>query len=139
MHAMLFCLLMGAVPVPAAEESSAVARERVYFAFDDYAIPWKDNLQLTLQQAQKHPANPVLRCGPKGSPDATHALIYGSVLRIGGKFRMWYLGMFEQTWNHRTTGWWRPMCYAESDDGVRWTKPELGLWSSPAAARTIFA
>jgi hypothetical protein len=24
-------------------------------------------------------------------------------------------------------GWWRPMCYAESDDGVRWTKPELGL------------
>jgi hypothetical protein len=24
-------------------------------------------------------------------------------------------------------GWWRPMCYAESKDGVNWTKPELGL------------
>jgi hypothetical protein len=24
-------------------------------------------------------------------------------------------------------GWWRPMCYAESDDGIHWTKPELGL------------
>ncbi|MDB6118454.1 MAG: hypothetical protein JWO08_2235, partial [Verrucomicrobiaceae bacterium] len=24
-------------------------------------------------------------------------------------------------------GFWRPMCYAESDDGVKWTKPDLGL------------
>jgi hypothetical protein len=24
-------------------------------------------------------------------------------------------------------GWWRPMCYAESSDGIHWTKPELGL------------
>lgn len=127
MHAILFCLLSGVPPVADAEETSAAARERVYFAFDDQAIPWKDNLRLTLQQAEKHAANPVLRCGPKGSPDATHALIYGSVLRIDGKFRMWYLGMFEPKWDHRTTGWWRPMCYAESEDGVHWTKPDLGL------------
>ena len=24
-------------------------------------------------------------------------------------------------------GYWRPMCYAESTDGINWTKPELGL------------
>ena len=35
-----------------------------FFAFDDHAVPWRDNLRLTLVQAEKHPANPVLRCGP---------------------------------------------------------------------------
>lgn len=107
--------------------SGLAVPEAVLFAFDDHALPWRDNLNLSLVAADKHPDNPVLRPGPPGSPDATHALIYGSVLHEGDRFRMWYLGMFEQTWDHRTTGWWRPMCYAESADGVHWTKPELGL------------
>jgi len=106
---------------------SVPVSEAVLFAFDDRAIPWLDNLNLTLVAADKHPDNPVLRPGPPGSPDATHALIYGSVLQVDGRFRMWYLGMFEETWDHRTTGWWRPMCYAESEDGVHWRRPELGL------------
>jgi len=101
--------------------------EVTLFAFDEPALPWRDNLQLAMATAEKHPANPVLRAGPPGAPDATHALIYGSVLEIERRFRCWYLGMFEPTWDHRTTGWWRPMCYAESDDGVHWRKPELGL------------
>jgi hypothetical protein len=107
--------------------AASAAEERVLFSFDDHSIPWLDNLQLTLVQAEKHPANPVLRRSPPGSPDAMHALIYGSVLHVDGKFRMWYLGMFESKWDSRATGWWRPMCYAESDDGVHWTKPDLGL------------
>ena len=104
------------------------AGERVIFAFDDQSIPWQHNLKVTLVQAEKHPANPVLRRGPEGSPDYGHAVIYGSVLHIGGKFRMWYLGMSQrQLERGNAPGWWRPMCYAESDDGVTWTKPELGL------------
>ena len=125
MQVLLFCLVIGGL-APAAEDRTP-GQEKVFFAFDNQSIPWKYNLQLTMVQAEKHPANPVLRCGGLGSPDSTHALIYGSVLRIGGKFRMWYLGMFESKWDARTTGWWRPMCYAESDDGIRWTKPESGL------------
>ena len=102
--------------------------ETVFFAFDDHAIPLRDNLQLTLVEAQKHPANPVLRCGPEGSPDFGHAIIYGSVIRSGDKFRMWYLGMIQRKLERSNApGWWRPMCYAESDDGVRWHKPDLGL------------
>ncbi len=78
--------------------------------------------------ADKHPANPVLRRGPEGAPDHGHAIMYGSVLRIGGKFRMWYLGMSQtRLASGQAPGYWRPMCYAESDDGVQWTKPELGL------------
>jgi hypothetical protein len=102
--------------------------EAVLFSFDDHAIPWRDNVAVTPVPAQKHPANPVLRRGPEGTPDHGHAILYGSVLHIGGKFRMWYLGMFEtEIKAGQAPGWWRPMCYAESDDGIAWTKPELGL------------
>ena len=72
---------------------AAQPSERVFFAFDDESIPWRSNLKLTMVTADKHPANPVLRRGPEGAPDHGHAMIYGSVLNIGGKFRMWYLGM----------------------------------------------
>lgn len=112
--------LAAALPVPAAE--------RVLFAFDDHSIPWQHNLKTTLVPAEKHPDNPVLRRGPAGAPDHGHAILYGTVLKIGGLFRMWYLGMAESEIRAgQAPGWWRPMCYAESRDGVRWTKPELGL------------
>src|SRR4051812_30663862 len=71
------------------------AAERVLFAFDDYSIPWQYNLKITLVPATKHPENPVLRRGPEGAPDHGHAVLYGTVIKVGDKFRMWYLGMFE--------------------------------------------
>jgi len=102
--------------------------EAVLFSFDDHAIPWRNNLKLTAVSATKHSANPVLRRGAENAPDHGHAILYGSVLHIRGKFRMWYLGMFETDLKSgQAPGWWRPMCYAESDDGINWTKPELGL------------
>ena len=102
--------------------------EEVLFSFDNRSIPWKHNLKLTLVEAEKHPKNPVLRRGPKGAPDHGHAILYGTVIKDGDKFRMWYLGMFEiELKAGQAPGWWRPMCYAESDDGVNWIKPNLGL------------
>lgn len=106
----------------------AHAEEHTLFAFDEVSIPWRDNLKLTMVEATKHPENPVLKHGPPGSSDHGHAIMYGSVLHIGGKFRMWYLGMIQTVIEKgQAPGYWRPMCYAESDDGVHWTKPELGL------------
>jgi hypothetical protein len=110
--------------------------EKVFFAFDDQNLAWKHNLRLTMQKPTKHPDNPVLRVGPRGAPDHGHALLYGSVLRMGGKFRMWYLGMIQRELEAgQAPGWWRPMCYAESDDGVHWTKPELNLVELDGNAR----
>ena len=109
--------------------SLSQAEERVLFAFDDHSIPWQHNLKVTLVPATKHPQNPVLRRGPKGAPDHGHAILYGTVVKDAGKFRMWYLGMFEteNSKNGQAPGMWRPMCYAESTDGVTWVKPALGL------------
>jgi hypothetical protein len=108
--------------------SLPVMAEEVFFAFDDQNIAWQHNLKLVLETAQKHPGNPVLKNGPPGSPDAGHAILYGTVLKQGDTFRMWYLGMHEaEIVKGQAPGWWRPMCYAESKDGITWTKPELGL------------
>lgn len=105
------------------------SNDRTLFAFDDHSIPFRDNLKLTLVEAAKYPGNPVLRRGPKGSPDEGHAILYGTVIKEGDKFRMWYLGMFETNLDDdgQPPGYWRPMCYAESTDGINWVKPDLGL------------
>jgi hypothetical protein len=117
---LLFLAALALLPIHGAEQT--------FFAFDDVSIPWRSNVKLTMVQADKYPANPVLTHGPEGAPDFGHAIMYGSVLHIGGKFRMWYLGMIQTTIEKgQAPGWWRPMCYAESDDGITWTKPELGL------------
>jgi len=100
---------------------------KVFFAFDDHAIPWHYNTKVTLLRAEKHPANPVLRTGPPGSPDHGHAILYGSVLHIAQVPHV-VLGMIERELKSgQAPGWWRPMCYAESEDGIHWTKPDLGL------------
>lgn len=90
--------LLAATTVPGiglAQPPTSRDGETVFFAFDDHGIPWQHNLKLTLVQAKKHPANPVLRRGPKGAPDNGHAILYGTVIKDGDKFRMWYLGMIE--------------------------------------------
>lgn len=114
--------------LPAAAAGPAQCEDRVLFAFDDHSIPWRHNLKLTLTQADKHPDNPILRRGPENAPDHGHAILYGTVVKTDDTFRMWYLGMHETaTEKGQAPGWWRPMCYAESRDGVHWTKPDLGL------------
>jgi hypothetical protein len=78
---------------------------------------------------------PVLTPG-RGNPDAPDncaALFYGAVVREdGGRYRMWYYACH---WEDRPNPSGNPLdgnlhegptCYAESDDGVHWTKPELG-------------
>src|SRR5947208_12017826 len=100
--------------------------EHVIFSFDEDAIPFKSNLKLTLTQPERHPANPVVPRGPAGSVDAFRAQFYGSVIRIDGKFRMWYTaGATDASVNSVDTAF-RP-AYAESEDGIHWVKPQLGL------------
>ncbi len=121
-------LLIALVLLTGALASPTAAAETVFFAFDDQNLGWQHNLKLTLVSPDKHPGNPVLRCGPAGSPDHGHAILYGTVLRDGQKFRMWYLGMIQRELSGtQAPGWFRPMCYAESADGITWTKPQLGL------------
>src|SRR6478736_632337 len=49
-----------------------------------------------------------------------------SVLQDGNKYRMWYECYDVVGWPTTDD---TSFCYAESDDGIRWTKPKLGLVS----------
>ncbi len=129
MNRLLFslCLVLGCA-TPAALAEDEKLPQATFFAFDEETLPFRSNLKLTLVEGTKHPGNPVLRSGAEGSADYGHAVIYGSVIKVGDKFRMWYLGMIQrEIVKGQAPGYWRPMCYAESDDGIHWTKPDLNL------------
>lgn len=97
------------------------------FAFDDHALPFKSNLKLTFSQPQKYPGNPVVPHGPPGSPDAAGAVFYGSIIRVGAKYRMWYRAQSDRVTAAGNVVAGARLAYAESEDGLRWVKPELGL------------
>ena len=96
------------------------------FAFDNVSIPHTQNLKLEMRQPERFEGNPVLRRGEPGTVDAHGVQFYGSIIRDGGKYRMWYVAFDDQVDHAVKSERWRA-AYAESMDGVTWVKPELGL------------
>jgi hypothetical protein len=80
---------------------------------------FQGHLNFVQHQPIVHP-DPVLL--PDCAADGKLVQIYGTVLRDGGRLRMWY-----QAWPQRVTGKQdvAAVGYAESDDGIRWRKPPL--------------
>jgi hypothetical protein len=101
-----------------------VAGQAVLLAIDDQSLPLRHHLCLYLAKPTVR-AEPVLapsRDNPL-APDYLAAHFYGTVLDDGGKFRMWYYPVsFGNSETDLTQG---PVCYAESDDGIQWTRPIL--------------
>jgi len=100
--------------------------EIVLFAFDDHSIPLRQNLTMRLERPTLHENNPVLRLGKAGEPDSYFAAMYGTVFRLDGKFRMWY-GAVDSWEEFEPLRQNMRLAYAESDDGIEWHKPKLGL------------
>jgi hypothetical protein len=94
----------------AAESIALDSRKQLFL--DDYLIASMTRVKRTIEVAQKFSGNPVL--WPTESWEPPMATAYGSVIRDGAKFKMWYKsGM--------------GVGYAESDDGIKWNKPRLDL------------
>lgn len=115
-----------AVPPLSTEDRFDETRATTLFAFDSVSIPHTQNLRLEMHQPVRHAASPVLQRGAPGSPDALGVQFYGSILRENGRWRMWYVAFDDDADNRVASARWRA-AYAESDDGLTWTKPELGL------------
>ena len=117
-------------------------------AIDDVSLPLRKNVCLHLNTPTVR-REPVLAPSPveSNAPDNLAAHFYGTVLHDAGKFRMWYYAChrgMNPDWPPRKRqqiarkpGWLSgekdryevgegPLCYAESDDGIHWTKPALG-------------
>lgn len=108
-------------------------------AIDNVSLPLRRNLCYYITRPKVYP-EPVLTPS-RDNPNAVDYIgchFYGAVLYEDGKFRMWYypvsLGRNPDITpeQKRLTESWKPdlwlgtVCYAESDDGIHWTKPNLG-------------
>lgn len=103
-----FTLLIGLM-APGASATPIVLGANHELFLDDYLIASMENVTRRVCPARKHPANPLL--WPEEPWEGSVALIYGSITRDDGKYRMWYLSGIG-------------VSYAESDDGIAWHKPE---------------
>ena len=119
---------------------SGVVRQATLLAIDDASLPLRKNVGLYLSKPNVR-AEAVLKPSQFGSgaPDDLAAHFYGTVLHDGANFRMWYYAchwgknpdwpprMMQQVADSAYGPLYQgPLCYAESDDGITWRKPELG-------------
>lgn len=101
----------------------------VLLALDPLHFPQLHNVRQRLIEGTPHPENPVLRPRP-GQWDGTRCKVYGTVLvdPRDGLFKMWYSGGTDtEDAIRRECGSPRNLGYAFSEDGIRWTRPNLGL------------
>ena len=108
-------------------------RERTILFIDDTAIQSRRGLQRIPSAATKHPDNPIIDRTFPWEMGAVY--IFGSVIREPAEqlFRMWYQSIDGET--GKSPGH-MSICYAESDDGVRWRKPLLPIVSYGARQTT---
>jgi hypothetical protein len=104
---LILTCLVGAPP-----DEPIVLDSRKQLFLDDYLLASSSKVRRQVHPAHKHPANPVLRATEPWENDV--AIVYGSVLEEGGKYRTWYYAAGN-------------VGYAESNDGIAWTKPRLGI------------
>lgn len=106
------------------------ARGRKVLFFDLLEFSQTKGIELEVEQAVKHPANPLMQRGPKGMFDQDRVFNHGRVMFDGGRYRMWYGGIREPRAGDtpRLPWWdWIHCGYAESDDGVHWQRVRVGL------------
>lgn len=83
-------------------------------------IPY--GIRLSVEQARKSPVWLV------ADQPWEKMLLYFTVLKQGGKFRCWYIAWAAKNDREGTEGYIDSLlCYAESDDGLVWHKPNLGI------------
>src|SRR5678816_1033178 len=85
------CATLSALLSVAAADSPIVLDSRKQLFLDDYFIGSMTNVKRTVEQAHKFENNPVLY--QTESWESPMAIIYGTILREGGQYRMWYLSL----------------------------------------------
>ena len=122
---MLFATVQGFAEGPASPSEDLLAGpakgpwRRLFL--DAMVVEQQTGLGRVFHAAEKHPQKPVLKVDKpwegRGYGVTPHG---GTVMVDGGKLRMWYIGGHTKTQGYR-------VCYAESQDGLTWSKPALGL------------
>lgn len=104
--------------------TNALAASRTIMFVDDHDILYSSGTQRVLQHPVRHTKNPVIA----EEKPWEMAIAWTSVHRdkASGKYQLWYqayAGKRAQLKTHECV-----VCYAESADGITFTKPDLGLF-----------
>jgi len=130
-----FCLLILPIAVSAEEPISLQSGQQQLF-LDDYIIERVDGLKRAIHQPEDIVENPVI---VPEHPWEHRRIPFGSVIWFPAerRFKCWYLAMNIYDSRPGFRGYRKEhhvpiheaafICYAESPDGIHWTKPELGI------------
>ena len=112
-------------PVDMADWPLRITAERQLFV-DDFLVADSSQVVRTLHHPERHPANPVLRIREMPWEQSIGHSVF--VLRDeGGPYRMWY-NLRNYVTAENGIRYRGPTCYAESDDGIVWKKPDLAIF-----------
>ncbi|MBI3944181.1 MAG: hypothetical protein HY326_14280, partial [Chloroflexi bacterium] len=101
----------------------AVQDQALLLAIDEFLLPLKKNLCYYLTKPHIRPEPVLLPTRDPQAPDYLASHFYGTILQEDGRFRLWYNPVrLGATPTDLKEG---PMAYAESPDGIHWTKPKL--------------
>ena len=89
---------------------------------DDLFVAVSTNVHLKLHPPRKSGERTLV----KDKPWESATLNWFNVMKDGARYRMWYECYDIEGW---PTGDDTSFCYAESDDGIHWRKPDLGLFT----------
>lgn len=99
--------------------------KRHLFFDTDNLVEWDLNIEQRFYQVEKVPVR-GLQQGPPGAWDARITSAYGTTLVENGLFRKWFACMPDASHQDKDPDHW-VTCYAESEDGIRWRKPDLKI------------
>ena len=123
--------LLFAAALSAAEPATIAIGTRRELFVDDFLLDLRDGVDLRLHSPT--PREVVFVCD---APWEGSGCGYETIFRDGNVIRMYYIAA-NLTSADGTTMAQRPIfaCYAESQDGIRWVKPELGLFEFGGSKR----
>jgi len=104
-----------------ADRIRSIAANKVLLVDHEF-IAKSENVQLKLHPPRKTGERLI----ESDQPWESATVNWFSVLRDGNKYRMWYECYDVEGW---PTADDTSFCYAESSDGIHWTKPKLGMVS----------
>ena len=116
----------------AAQQASPGAEQKTILILDRESVSSSEGVTFHISPATKHPENPILIPGEPHEWDSLQVTWPGTVLYNAEErmFRCWYNGM-DAVQKNRTKNWLPG--YAESSDGVHWTKRNRILPDWPSA------
>jgi hypothetical protein len=109
---------------------------QLYLVFDPRLNGNSKDCELKLHQFRRHTSNPVLKpehlwegAGGQAPGLLGRVQLYGSVIWDSDRhvFKMWYYGGCARPAGQPDIKNETVVCYATSDDGIKWEKPNLGL------------